>query len=222
MKKLIRVVLILALGVVVVAGVAVAALALRRPAQQPPSAERIERTPERLARGTYLVEHVADCLTCHSEFRADRYGMPIKPGTAGQGGLPFGKEFAVPGVVCAQNITPDPENGIGTWTDGEVLRAVREGVDKNGVALFPMMQYKAYRSFSDEDAKSILVYIRTLAPVKHTVPARKLDFPVNLLIKLEPKPLDGPVSAPDPKTDRIAYGRYLSVVANCRECHSPP
>lgn len=112
----------------------------RRPAQRPPSTERIERTPARLVRGAYLVEHVADCLTCHSDLRADRYGMPIKPGTVGQGGFAFGKEFAVPGVVCAQNITPDPENGIGTWTDGEVLRAVREGVDKNGNALFPMLQ----------------------------------------------------------------------------------
>ena len=57
--------------------------------------------------------------------------------------------------------------------------------------------------------------------MKHAVPAKKLDFPVNLLVKLEPQPLDGPVSAPDPKTDRIGYGRYLSVVANCRECHTP-
>ena len=106
----------------------------------------------------------------------------------------------------------------------EVLRnpnIVKTVLDKNGNALFPMMQYKAYRSFSDEDAKSILVYIRTLAPVKHAVPARKLDFPVNLLIKLEPKPLDGPVSAPDPKTDRIGYGRYLSIVGGCQGCHTP-
>src|ERR1039457_4204602 len=184
MKKLMRVVLIVAFGLVVVAGLAVAALALRRPAQRPPSAERIELTPERFARGAYLVEHLADCLTCHSDLRADRYGMPIKPGTIGQGGFPFGKEFAVPGVVCAQNITPDPENGIGTWTDGEVLRAVREGVDKNGNALFPMMQYKAYRLFSDEDAKSVVAYIRTLAPVKHAVPARNP--------RVAPRPEDGP------------------------------
>ncbi len=221
MKKLIRAFFLLAFGLAVVAGVAIAALAFRPPAQRPPSAERIERTPERLARGAYLVEHVVDCLGCHSDLRADRYGLPIRPGTVGQGGFPFGKEFAVPGVVCAQNITPDPENGIGTWTDGEVLRAVREGVDKNGNALFPMMQYKSYRSLSDEDSKSVIVYLRTLAPVKHAVPPKKLDFPVNLLVKLEPKPLDGPVSAPDPKTDRIGYGRYLSIVGNCRECHTP-
>ena len=221
MKKLIRFALFTAFGLVVLAGIAVAALALRRPAQRPPSTERIEGTPARLARGAYLVEHVADCLTCHSDLRADRFGIPLKPGTAGQGGLPFGKEFAVPGVVCAQNITPDPEHGLGAWTDGEVLRALREGVDRNGVALFPMMQYKAYRVFSDEDAKSIVAYLRTLAPVKHAVPVRRLDFPVNLLVKLEPKPLDGPVTAPDPKTDRLGYGRYLAIVGGCHECHTP-
>ncbi|MCM3877919.1 MAG: cytochrome C [Thermoanaerobaculia bacterium] len=221
MKKLIRALLFTACGFVVLAGLAVAALALRRPAQRPPSAERIERTPDRLARGAYLVEHVSDCLTCHSEVQSDRWGLPLKPGTAGQGGFPFGKEFAVPGVVCAQNITPNPAHGLGSWTDGEVLRALREGVDKNGDALFPMMPYQDYRSMSDEDAKSVLVYLRTLAPVNHSVPAKKLDFPVNLFVKLVPKPLDGPVTAPDPKTDRIGYGRYLSIIGGCHECHTP-
>lgn len=221
MKKLMRVVLYLAFGLAVLLGVAVATLALRRPAQRPPSTERIEQTPARLARGAYLVEHVAHCLGCHSDALADRYGLPVKPGTAGQGGFPFGREFAVPGVVCAQNITPDPEHGLGSWTDGEVLRALREGVDRKGGALFPMMGYKAYSQFSDEDAKSIVAYIRTLKPVKHSVPPKKLDFPVNLFIKLVPKPLDGPVTAPDPKTDRLGYGRYLAIVGGCRECHTP-
>ena len=186
MKKLIRVLLVAAFGVVVLAGIAVAALTLRHPAQRPPSSERIEITPARLARGAYIVEHLADCLTCHSEFQADRYGIPVKPGTAGQGGLPFGKEFAVPGVVCAQNITPNPTHGLGTWTDGEVLRALREGVDKNGDALFPMMPYQDYGSMADEDANSVVVYLRTLAPVNHEVPKKKLDFPVNLFVKLVP------------------------------------
>ncbi len=221
MKKLIRVVLYAAFGVLVLVLAAVLVLSVKRPAQRPASTERIEATPARLARGAYLVEHVADCLTCHSDLQADRWGIPIKAGTAGQGGLPFGKEFAVPGVVCAQNITPDPENGLGSWTDGEVLRALREGVDRKGDALFPMMPYEGYRLLSDEDAKSIVTYLRSLPPVKHAVPAKKIDFPINLLVKLTPKPLEGPVTAPDPRTDRLGYGRYLSIVGGCRECHSP-
>ncbi len=220
MKRIVRLVLYAAFGLAVLVGIAVAALALRRPAQRPASAERIERTPARLARGTYLVEHVCNCLTCHSDLQADRFGVPRKPGTAGQGGLPFGKDFAVPGVVCAQNITADPVNGLGNWSDGEVLRAIREGVDRDGNALFPMMPYEEYRNFSDEDAKSVVVYLRTLPAVAHAVPVKKLDFPVNLLIKGVPKPLEGPVTAPAPK-DGLAYGRYLAVVGGCIGCHTP-
>ena len=75
-----------------------------------------------MARGKYLVENVASCLDCHSDHTAG-YAFPIKPGTEGQGGYIFDKQIGFPGVVAAQNITPDPETGLGTWTDGEVLRA---------------------------------------------------------------------------------------------------
>ena len=73
---------------VAAAGGVLAWLALRSPAQRPASAEKIEATPERLARGEYLVVHVADCVGCHSDFHADRFGLPIKKGTEGQGGYP--------------------------------------------------------------------------------------------------------------------------------------
>jgi mono/diheme cytochrome c family protein len=215
-KGLVLVVCVLAVG----AAALVSVLAVRKPAQRRASSAKIEATPARLARGTYLVEHVCDCLTCHSDLQVERFNVPPKPGTLGQGGLPFGKEFAVPGVVCAQNITPDPENGLGKWTDGEILRAIREGVDKDGNALFPMMPYEGYRVLSDEDAQSIVVYLRSLPAVSHRVPGKKLDFPVNLLVKSVPKPLDGPVAAPLPK-DGLAYGRYLAVIGGCIDCHTP-
>ena len=195
-------------------------LALRKPAMRPPSTEKIEATPERLARGTYLVDHVVDCIACHSDFHGDRFAIPIKAGTEGQGGFPFDKKLGVPGVVQAQNITQDEETGIGAWTDGEIVRAIREGVNRKGEALFPMMPYKAFREMSDEDVRSVVVYLRTIPPVRHKVAKRKLDFPVNLLVKFEPKPLAGPVSAPD-ATDTLAYGRYLVTIAGCQECHTP-
>jgi hypothetical protein len=220
MKRLLRSLVLVVCVLAVLAGAGIAYLAAKKPAQHPASAEKVEATPARLARGTYLVEHVCDCLTCHSDLQKDRFNVPPMPFTLGQGGLPFGKEFAVPGVVCAQNITPDPLDGLGKWTDGEILRAIREGVDKNGNALFPMMPYEYYRSLSDEDAKSIVVYLHTLPAVSHRVPAKKIDFPVNLLIKSVPKPLDGPVTAPGPK-DGLAYGRYLAVIGGCQECHTP-
>jgi len=185
----------------------------------PPSAEKIQPTPERLARGKYLVENVSDCLGCHSD-HITTYGFPVKPGTEGQGGYIFDKNIGFPGVVAAQNITSDPDTGLGKWTDGEVLRAIREGIDRNGAALFPMMPYQHLRSMSDEDAKSVVVYLRSLKPIRHSVPDKHIDFPVNLFVKFAPKPVDGVVAAPD-KKDTVAYGKYLSTIGGCYECHTP-
>jgi hypothetical protein len=126
----------------------------------------------------------------------------------------------VPGVVQAQNITPDPETGIGRWTDGEVIRAIREGVDKDGQALFPQMPYPYFRSMSDEDVRSVVAYMRTLKPIRHPIPPRRLDFPVNFLVKGAPRPVDGPVGMPDPALDHLGYGKYMVTIAGCQECHT--
>lgn len=195
-------------------------LSLRRPAMRPPSTEKVEATPERLARGKYLVHNVAHCVGCHSDLHFDRFAVPVRTGTEGQGGFAFDKNLGVPGLVQAQNITQDAETGLGAWTDGEIVRAIREGVNREGEALFPMMPYAYYRGMSDEDVRSVVVYLRTIKPVRHQVAKRKLDFPVNFLVKFAPKPVDGPIATPDPK-DGLAYGRYLTLMANCKECHTP-
>lgn len=201
----------------VVAAIVVTAsivLALKKPAQNEPSAEKIAATPATLAHGEYLVRHVTDCLECHSEFQWDVYGMPHKLETEGQGGFPFGPDYGVPGMVQAQNITQDPETGLGSWTDGEILRAIREGVAKDGHALFPMMPYEGYSKLSDEDARAIVVYLRTLKPVKHQIAERKLSFPVNVIVKFIPQPLKGPVHEPPNR------GEYLVTIAGCQDCHT--
>jgi cytochrome c553 len=205
--------------VVALAGVAILLLVLKKPAQRPASTETVERTPERLARGKFLAEDVIQCMHCHSDHDADKYTFPSKPETYGQGGFPFDEKLGMPGSVCAQNITPDPETGIGSWSDGEIMRAFREGVAKDGHALFPMMPYGLLRNLSDEDARSVVVYLRSLKPIKKQTPEVRLNFPVNLLIKLEPKPLDGPVTAP-PASDHLAYGKYLTTIAACIDCHT--
>jgi len=209
---------LLLVAIALIAG-AVMWLTVRKPAQRPPSVEKIEATPQRMARGEYLVMHVTDCLGCHSD-HLTTFAIPVKPGTEGEGGFPFGKEFGVPGVVCAQNITSDPETGLGKWTDGEILRAIREGVDRNGNALFPMMPYVGFSQLDDEDAKSIVVYLRTLKPIRHVTPEKKIDFPVNLLVKFAPKPVEASVVGPK-RSDSVAYGKYLTTIAGCHECHTP-
>ena len=56
--------------------------------------------------------------------------------------------------------------GIGNWTDGEVIRAIREGVSRDGQALFPLMPYAGFRHMSDEDVYALVAYLRTLPPAK--------------------------------------------------------
>src|SRR5512135_127846 len=153
MKRLMKGLVLVVCALAVLVGAAIVYLAVKRPAQRPASAEKIEATPARLARGEYLALHVVDCLLCHSDVRFERFGLPRVPGTEGKGGFGFGRSFGVPGVVYARNITPDPETGLGRWTDGEILRAIREGVDRNGNALFPMMPYASYHEMADEDAR---------------------------------------------------------------------
>ncbi|HSY52030.1 MAG TPA: hypothetical protein VLC46_24720 [Thermoanaerobaculia bacterium] len=134
MKTFLKIVGGVVLIVIALIAGAVTWLTVRRPASRPPSAEKVEATPERLARGRYLVEHVSDCLGCHSD-HVLRFSIPVKPGSEGQGGYIFDKNIGFPGVVAAQNITPDAEFGLGQWSDGEIIRAAREGVDRNGDAL---------------------------------------------------------------------------------------
>lgn len=220
MKTFVKFAGIVVLAVIALLGGVISWLALRKPASRPASAERFEATPARLARGHYLVNHVADCLGCHSDHVGDRFGFPIKPGTEGQGGFVFDKKLGFPGVVAAQNITSDPETGLGRWTDGEIVRAIREGVDRNGDALFPMMPYVHLSNLDDEDAKSIVVYLRTLKPVRNAVQAKAIDFPINLFVKFTPKPLDGAVHAPS-RSDSKKYGEYLTRIGGCYECHTP-
>lgn len=205
-------------GLLLIVG-GLAFLYFKKPAQRPPSAEVIERTPARLQRGNYLVEGPFGCLGCHSQFDENVYSMPPKPGTEGGGGFCFNeRNVGFPGQVCAQNITPDPEAGIGNWTDGEVMRAIREGVAKDGHALFPMMPYAEFHALSDEDTRSIVAYLRTLRPLRGAPPPAFLKFPVSLLVKFEPKPLEGPVPQPDPH-DSIATGQYYARA--CEGCHTP-
>jgi len=201
------------------------------PRQRPATDVQVKITPELLARGTYLVENVLLCNDCHSERDWTLYSGPAKP-PYGAGrecmtrqtqaiGIRVSEgEGNFPGILCIRNITPDPESGVGDWTDGEIIRALREGVDHQGLGLFPIMPYFIYRSISDQDAEAIVAYMRTLEPISAQRPERDIDFPMSTLIELFPEPLDGPVPHPD-ETDTVAYGEYLATIARCGFCHTP-
>jgi mono/diheme cytochrome c family protein len=217
MKK----VLLAALAVVLVGALGVAGfVGLMRPRVRAASAQKVEATPEKLARGRYLAENVTGCFHCHSQADKSVFGTPPKPGTLGGGGMCLGPEQGFPGTMCASNITPDPDTGIGRWTDGEIIRAIREGVDREGRALMPIMPYSLYRELSDEDVEAVVAYVRTIPAIRNTVAEPRLEFPMSVVVRFLPAPVEQPVVAPA-RSDTVAYGKYLVTVGGCVECHTP-
>jgi mono/diheme cytochrome c family protein len=177
---------------------------------------QVERTPERLARGRYLVTAIADCESCHTPKDWNTHGAPHLPGMELAGQV---IQFpGLPGVVVAPNLTPDPETGSANWTDDEIARSIREGIGHDGRTIFPMMPYSAYREISDEDVASIVVYLRSVPAVHNPLPKTKINFPVNYLVRRVPQPLTSPVSGPDPH-DAVKRGKYLATMG-CG-CHVP-
>jgi len=179
------------------------------------SARTFEVTEARLARGEYLVEGVAHCFQCHSPHDMARPDLPIVEGMRGAGW----HMDSAPGLgnVVAPNITPDVETGIGAWTDDEIARAIREGVSRDGTALFPIMPYQNYRHMSDEDLASVVVYLRTIAPVRNELARTSLEFPLSRIVNTMPVPLEESVAEPA-GSER---GAYLVELAECRTCHTP-
>jgi mono/diheme cytochrome c family protein len=178
---------------------------------------RFDVTPARRERGRYLVTSVSGCFACHGEQDWKAKGFPVKPGTEGIGrvwdreGLPY---------VTAPNITADSDTGAGAWTDDMLARAIREGIGHDGRTLFPIMPYIQYRSMSDEDVASVVVYLRTLPSVKRTLPPTKVPFPVDRLIQALPQPVSDYVPDPD-RRNAVVYGDYLTRLGACRDCHTP-
>ena len=187
------------------------------PNARPVTGEKFEATEARLARGRYLVEGPAACFHCHSEHDLSNPEYPIVEAKKGAGWV-----MPIPELnnIASRNITPDPETGIGSWSDDEVARAIREGVRKDGTALFPVMPYLAYASMDDEDVKSVVVYLRTIPAVKNTVPTRQLPGPLEYIVKTIPKPLTTPQPS-HPSSSPVDRGKYLVTIAECHSCHTP-
>lgn len=163
-------------------------------------------------RGRYLVETIAACGNCHTPMGAD--GPERARHLAG--GLVVVDDATMRAV--APNITPDPETGIGAWSDAEIVRAIREGVRPDGRVLGPSMPFTLYRDLADEDVTAMVAYLRTVAPVRHVVERSAYNFPL-------PAAWGPPVAAvaAPPRSDKLAYGAYLAgPVGHCVECHSPP
>lgn len=161
-----------------------------------------------LDRGKYLMETIVACGNCHTV-----QGPVAGPELAG--GAVIKEPF---GTAYASNITPDKKTGIGSWTDAQIIAAIREGKRPDGSIIGPPMPIALYRDMSDEDAKAIVAYLRQVKPVSNVVPKSQYKVPL--------PPNYGPpvanVVAPSP-SDKVAYGAYLAgPLGHCTECHSTP
>ena len=153
-------------GLALLAGGAAAFMELRSPRMRAVDAsKKVAVTPERVARGRYLVEGVAHCMRCHSDHDWKMHGAPEMAGLSGAGWDVPWRDNKMPGPVFATNLTPDPETGLGNVPDDAIARAIREGVGHDGRALF-MMPWQSFRGLSDEEVASMIAYLRSIPAVR--------------------------------------------------------
>jgi hypothetical protein len=186
------------------------------PKKRPLRDMKFERTEGRRKRGEYLAQSVLGCFRCHSDRDWNAPGGPPVEGKAG-----LGHVFADDGRpwLIAPNLTSDVESGAGRWTDDMIARAIREGIGHDGRMLHPQMWYGAFHELSDEDVASVVVYLRSLPPVRNTLPQTHIPFGRRINYANLPQPVAGPVPQPD-QSDPVRRGEYLANIADCAGCHT--
>ncbi|MBN9435598.1 c-type cytochrome [Bosea sp. (in: a-proteobacteria)] len=121
---------------------------------------------ERVQRGEYLAG-IMDCGGCHTP--GVFLGKPDKARSFA--GSEVGFQIPGLGTFYPPNLTPDPETGLGKWSELDIIKAVRTGVRPDGRVLSPAMPYESYRKLNDTDALALATYFKSLKPVKNAVPA---------------------------------------------------
>jgi mono/diheme cytochrome c family protein len=191
---------------------------------RPVSDAAIVPSQSRLDRGGYLVNQLCACGTCHTTRESgsllDTEGTEM---FLGGGNIDDQTE---PGHlrIFVPNLTSDATTGLGSWRDDEILRAIRDGVDNKGSLLFPVMPFHAFQYMSDEDAASIVAYLRSIPKVfqprprfPHEIPFMAKLFVLDFALAFHPPVRDVQMPA---RTDRVRYGEYVARLGSCTECHS--
>jgi mono/diheme cytochrome c family protein len=170
-------------------------------------------TAEQLARGEYLTK-AADCTACHT---VPGSRQPFAGGVAFR--LPFG-------TIYSSNITADTQTGIGNWSDDDFVRAVREGIRKDGKRLYPAFPYTSYTQLSRSDVLAIKAYLFSQPKISQADKSNDLGFPYNqrwamgfwnaAFFKSQRFVADAS------KSPQWNSGAYLAgALGHCAECHTP-
>jgi mono/diheme cytochrome c family protein len=172
---------------------------------------KVAGTPQQIERG----QHIADtfCTSCHSVSKE----LPLT------GGIDLGKDFPMPlGSFVSSNLTP--AGPLKDWSDGEIFRTLRNGVDPDGRWLFVMSNFRG-RNLSDEDLQALIAYLRNQPAVDNETP-NPPDQPSPLglillgagMLPAGQPPITDEIVAP-PKGPTIEYGEYILSYQDCRDCH---
>ena len=161
-----------------------------------------------VSRGSYLANSVGRCFWCHSPQTNSDPALPI-PETLGAGLVIDEKN-----QVVAPNLTPDLETGIGRWTDEQIVRAIREGVSREGRRLrdHPARYYSV---MSDDDAAALVAYLRSLRAVRNELPKNVSQVNEGESVQRFVRP------ARDSGGTSEARGAYLVQLGECAGCHTP-
>lgn len=165
-----------------------------------------------IQRGEMLAA-IGNCATCHT----------TPDGRSFAGGLAIATPF---GRVFSTNITPDPDTGIGRWSEAAFSRAMRKGVDRQGRHLYPAFPYDHFTLVSDADNRALYAYVMTREPVSARAPSPELPFPLNVRSVVAGWKLlyfrEGPYRV-DPAYDaEWNRGAYLAEgLGHCGACHTP-
>jgi mono/diheme cytochrome c family protein len=156
---------------------------------------------------------VGNCTACHTN----------------PGGRSFAGGFAIPtpfGTIYSSNITPDPDTGIGRWSEAAFNRAMREGVSRDGSHLYPAFPFDHFTFVSDEDNKALYAFLMTRPAVKQAPPPNKLPFPINIRLVLAGWKMlffkEGAYQNVASQSDEWNRGAYLvNGLGHCGACHTP-
>lgn len=177
-----------------------------------PAAAAAAGAPTLIEQGQYM-SRLADCGACHT----------------GAGGTPYAGGLAITtpfGTVTSTNITPDPETGIGNWSDDDFYRAVVDGVGSHGEYLYPAMPFTSFTKMTRADVLSVKAYLFSLKPVHAPHIPNGLAFPFDIrwtMIVWRTLFFDRGVYQPDQKRS-AEWNRGAYIVegpGHCGECHSP-
>lgn len=166
-----------------------------------------------VARGQYIFT-AAGCTSCHTDEK--------NKGAFLAGGVPLATPF---GTFYGPNITPDPTDGIGRWTEADFVRALRDGVSPRG-QLFPVFPFTSFTKMSDADVKDLWAYLRSVPPVATPSKPHDIRFPFSLrFAQIVWKALFFTPGRfrPDPtKSAEVNRGAYIvQALSHCGECHTP-